>query len=596
MELQETNTYSIEEILRVKKKVPAYQRDFVWQDDLIQYFLDNLRESFINDQNNYFIGSMVFFKDKDRYEIVDGQQRITVIHLLISQLIQNIGVDLGSDFVAEESIRYIFSRTQDGKRRKIFNFLIKPDSEVQKVLDNISEGISENEENEKNKNLLKCYDSIVEFLDRLKKDNIDLIGFYNFILSNVKTTYFLSNSISEALIIYSRLNSGGKPLAHLEVIKGIIFSSVDQNDWNKYEKLWEKLWDLYSSKIQIGGKREKKNLIEKESTFLAYFFLVYYPDNVNKKFNLSDAFMSDKRISEFLLSKEFQTLVSTDTEKFMNNLLKFAKDLKQIREGNWSEGETKKIITDIALVAQSQTQPLIFLMTSIKCLGEENLNDLFKKVFKLVFIFTTSVTGTGTTSGEWRKLASVARNLKGQNDAVQKLDEKLKDLIKVFFESEFKDFYSNIRISRKSRNDKARNLLKLVEMIAREINGNEDEKYFENYFMKKYDIDHLQPISSDKKNEDSEEDFLERIGNTALLSQADNRGLQKLAFESEKKKAALQQSEFISNKYLVNDESKFNGKDKKAKKYFNHYSTFGESQIHLRTEEFWKLFENYFLN
>ena len=32
------------------KKVPAYQRK-----SLIQYFLDNLRESFINDQNNYFI-------------------------------------------------------------------------------------------------------------------------------------------------------------------------------------------------------------------------------------------------------------------------------------------------------------------------------------------------------------------------------------------------------------------------------------------------------------------------------------------------------------------------------------------------------------
>ena len=87
--------------------------------------------------------------------------------------------------------------------------------------------------------------------------------------------HFISKDISEALLIYSRLNSGGKALGHLEIIKGHLFTyyNNDQENWKKLESNWDTFWVKFSSEIKIGGKGTSKMLIP-EHTFLSYFFLV----------------------------------------------------------------------------------------------------------------------------------------------------------------------------------------------------------------------------------------------------------------------------------------------------------------------------------
>ena len=58
----------------------------------------------------------------------------------------------------------------------------------------------------------------------------DYLNFFQYILQKVNIIHFLANDISDALLIYSRLNSGGKVLGHLEIIKGQLFSSIDQSE------------------------------------------------------------------------------------------------------------------------------------------------------------------------------------------------------------------------------------------------------------------------------------------------------------------------------------------------------------------------------
>ena len=72
MDLSSTNTISIDQIMQVPKSIPAYQRDFVWEQPLIQSYVENLYEAFESSES-YFTGSMVFYKNRDTYEIVDGQ-------------------------------------------------------------------------------------------------------------------------------------------------------------------------------------------------------------------------------------------------------------------------------------------------------------------------------------------------------------------------------------------------------------------------------------------------------------------------------------------------------------------------------------------
>jgi uncharacterized protein with ParB-like and HNH nuclease domain len=63
-------------------RIPRFQRPYSWTRENIQDFWDDVVK---NTPENYFIGSMVVFKDgSQRYGVVDGQQRLTTIVVLLA--------------------------------------------------------------------------------------------------------------------------------------------------------------------------------------------------------------------------------------------------------------------------------------------------------------------------------------------------------------------------------------------------------------------------------------------------------------------------------------------------------------------------------
>ncbi|WP_394808137.1 DUF262 domain-containing protein, partial [Nitrosomonas sp.] len=81
--------------------VPDYQREYVWKtDDQVEQFLvdiDNEFDPAANKQSNYFIGSIIVVENKDhKYDVIDGQQRLTTIVLslcALRDLLQSIELD-----------------------------------------------------------------------------------------------------------------------------------------------------------------------------------------------------------------------------------------------------------------------------------------------------------------------------------------------------------------------------------------------------------------------------------------------------------------------------------------------------------------------
>src|SRR5438093_13364374 len=74
-------------------RIPRFQRPYSWTRENIQDFWDDV----VRDApENYFIGSMVAFKDgSQRFGVVDGQQRLTTITILLAVLrnhLQKLGL------------------------------------------------------------------------------------------------------------------------------------------------------------------------------------------------------------------------------------------------------------------------------------------------------------------------------------------------------------------------------------------------------------------------------------------------------------------------------------------------------------------------
>lgn len=70
--------------------IPRYQRAYAWEDKEIVQLIDDINDS----TGDYYIGSLVVAKVKgreERYEVVDGQQRLTTLYLLLNYLVSHDG-------------------------------------------------------------------------------------------------------------------------------------------------------------------------------------------------------------------------------------------------------------------------------------------------------------------------------------------------------------------------------------------------------------------------------------------------------------------------------------------------------------------------
>ena len=75
---------TIGEVWKDKYVVPLYQRNFAWTEKEINLLLQDAYDSFVKDPlSNYYIGSLVVLRRQDgTLEVIDGQQRLTVLHML----------------------------------------------------------------------------------------------------------------------------------------------------------------------------------------------------------------------------------------------------------------------------------------------------------------------------------------------------------------------------------------------------------------------------------------------------------------------------------------------------------------------------------
>src|SRR5271165_2830989 len=96
-------------------RVPLYQRLFVWEEEQISQLFEDLRRAYRERQNEpYFIGTLTVYRHREEpntWDLVDGQQRITVLTLLGIACSQKCGQEVPWDR---------FLKRGDGSRLQYF--------------------------------------------------------------------------------------------------------------------------------------------------------------------------------------------------------------------------------------------------------------------------------------------------------------------------------------------------------------------------------------------------------------------------------------------------------------------------------------------
>lgn len=187
--------------------VPSYQRGYRWGDTEVVRLLDDIYAT--EGKRNYCLQPVVVRKNGDRYELIDGQQRLTTLYLIYRYMNE-------ASFGFIDEPRFSLSY---GTREKSEEFL--------KSID-----ISRKEENIDFWFISSAYESIRNwFENRDRKSTLTNVNKY--FDEIVKVIWYEVGESEDAISLFTRLNIGKIPLTSAELVKAMFLSKGLGTDMDK---------------------------------------------------------------------------------------------------------------------------------------------------------------------------------------------------------------------------------------------------------------------------------------------------------------------------------------------------------------------------
>lgn len=95
------------EIIRLPLSVPNYQRIYCWEENNVKCLLDDVFEHVCaNNKTPYRLGTIILHSHDNKFDIIDGQQRLVTLALLLSEIGVKTGL-LNEKFTSQRSIEHI---------------------------------------------------------------------------------------------------------------------------------------------------------------------------------------------------------------------------------------------------------------------------------------------------------------------------------------------------------------------------------------------------------------------------------------------------------------------------------------------------------
>lgn len=296
----ENHKYSIEEAFReCFYIVPDYQREYVWTDKEVHQLLEDIGEQIdAGTTREYFIGTVLVSPtdQKNHYEVIDGQQRLTTFFLLlcalkhlfqgepqrqmISGLISTSYVDSDGEVRTDLKLEPRYESAGE-----VMAKLVELDADPQTVRAGIqASGIASFGSLE---NLVNAYSTLYRYL----KDNYDdapkLKKYWGYLANNVVFIQ-ISTDVSSALKIFETINERGVGLNPMDLLKNLLFTQVKQAQFTQLKDEWKK----------ITKPLEKQK--EKPLRFLRYFLMANY----TIKNERGDAVVREDEIYDWFIAKD----------------------------------------------------------------------------------------------------------------------------------------------------------------------------------------------------------------------------------------------------------------------------------------------------
>lgn len=239
------NKYPISQILdpdsKVIYEIPKYQREYIWGAKQWEELFDDLMEN----DSGYFLGSIICINttqdtiNNPKFEVVDGQQRLTTLSLLLAALYttmdshrKDLDEDQQSD-ILQLKRKLVLKKTQSDIR-------IVPQIQHNNLEDYLGllaeKKIIAPYNTPKfagNRRIFLGYSYFEKRIEKELKESENAVSTIFEILEKVNTAILVMIEVSnhsDAYMLFESLNDRGTPLSSLDLIKNTLLTRIDATD------------------------------------------------------------------------------------------------------------------------------------------------------------------------------------------------------------------------------------------------------------------------------------------------------------------------------------------------------------------------------
>ena len=233
--------------------VPDYQRAYSWEQKQIDLFITDLIK--YEGKSGYYFGHFIVEEDEDRWEVVDGQQRLTtfVLFLMICRHLSP-GLDHAANAMIGrfETVSYDASALQDISARLVILLQDLETTDGKKLPsdDRIRKAMESPTAFTRSQG--RMVRALFRFHQAFRRGELeqDKAARYIDVVMNAHASLHLTRDKSVAVNIFEMHNTRGVPLSTLEIVKAKLMQFVHDHGGadrrNKVEEIQKEFGEIYA--------------------------------------------------------------------------------------------------------------------------------------------------------------------------------------------------------------------------------------------------------------------------------------------------------------------------------------------------------------
>lgn len=374
--------------------IPQYQRPYRWGIDECTTLWNDMLQA-CDSKEEYFLGAIVAYeKDRDKLDIIDGQQRLTTFILLFRALYESFVQEYDKGDYPKDFGKCIWQYEND-KGFLFDQYFLRSEVIADEDRENLRNLLGEdlsflniNKTNKKSKGRISRYiQNYQYFQDAIRKyKQGNASGFKNFCDAILKKKFFVllvkCDTQNSAMTIFNTLNARGISLSNADMIKSYIYQNIKTTEEDRKE--FSESWKNLEAKIEDSNNKVK----DIDFLFNQYMYII------RAEKEEKDATLPS--IYDFF-TKEGNKNYGAKEKKWLEEALPFLTYLTDfwINPANYLTSEYKKYMDILSFFSNEAWKPFVSYLVWRKreCFENENFDkEMFSKEFHLLPAFIKRIT------------------------------------------------------------------------------------------------------------------------------------------------------------------------------------------------------------